>query len=151
MHIHEIQWQKSLVLVLRRYWTDFNNFWCFVKLRPSSRRYADLEGLLVHFDPRTCTHTISVIAENSLSHPHCEVNIYVLCLLIDMVWVRGSKCTNRPSKSAYLRELGFSSQKHQKLFGKLHLSSEIHNFKHKWFPEKSWVNRSGGAILEKNR
>ena len=63
-------------LSLHRYWTDFNNVWCFVKLRPSSRRYADLEGILVHFDPPA--RTISIIANPKIHFHdlHYEVDIY---------------------------------------------------------------------------
>ena len=35
-------------LYLRAQMDFFQNFWFFLKLRPSSRRYVDLEGLLVH-------------------------------------------------------------------------------------------------------
>ena len=36
-------------LYLRAQWDFFNNFLCFEKLRPSSRRYADLRGSFVYF------------------------------------------------------------------------------------------------------
>ena len=51
--------------VLHRYWTDFNNFWSFLKLRPSSRRYVDLDGLLVYFDPPP--DTISTITNTTIT------------------------------------------------------------------------------------
>ena len=38
-------------MVLHGYWTDLNNFRCFIKLRPVIRRYVNLEGLSVRFDP----------------------------------------------------------------------------------------------------
>ena len=92
-----------------RYWTDFNNFWSFVKLGPSSRRYAHLEGLLVHFDPPT--NTISIIA-NPKIHFHIPtmrtLRWSFISAMIDMVLVGASKCTKRPSKWAYLRELDLS-------------------------------------------
>ena len=98
------------------HWTDFNIFWSFVKLRPSSRRYAHLEGLLVHFDAPT--NTISIIA---LINDHLNVLIVGMWkwifgfAMIGMVLVGGSKCTKRPSKSAYLRELGLNFTELQKL------------------------------------
>ena len=67
LHIWFVCAAARLVVVLRRYWIDFNNFWSFVKLRPSSPRYVDLESLLVYSDPPT--KTISIIA-NPKIHFH---------------------------------------------------------------------------------
>ena len=75
-------------LYLHRYWTDFDNFWCFVKLRPSSRRYADLEGILVHFDPPA--RTISIIANQKI-HFHdlpYAVDIYQCYHWLGRYWSR---------------------------------------------------------------
>ena len=75
--IYDLSVQPVLFwLSLHRYWTDFNNFWCFVKLKPGSRRYADLEDILVHFDPPA--RTISIIANPKIHFHdlHYEVDIY---------------------------------------------------------------------------
>ena len=98
-------------LVLRRYWTDFNNFWWFVKLRPSSRRYADLEGVFVN----TYTHfsTISTIAKRKFHLASCQWNFR--CAMVDLVLRGVSAFTKTPPKSAYLRELGLSFTNHKKL------------------------------------
>ena len=48
------------MVVFRALKSDFNNVLCFVKLRPTSRRCVDLEGMLVHFEaPLDTTATIA--------------------------------------------------------------------------------------------
>ena len=54
-------------LYLRAQVDFFNNFWFFVKIRPSSRRYADLEGLFVNFEPPL--RGISTIANRKMTSP----------------------------------------------------------------------------------
>ena len=63
----------------------------------------------MHFDPPPDTISTVTNYDRTIS----ELN--VVFVMVDMVSGDGSKCTKIPSKSAYLRELGLSFTKHQKL------------------------------------
>ena len=54
-------------LYLRAQWDFFNNFLCFEKLRPSSRRYAGLRGLFAY--SRTPPRGIPIIANRKIHFP----------------------------------------------------------------------------------
>ena len=71
---------------------------------------------MVHFD--LLINTISIIALIKFINVHLIVEVVKVNFgfaMIDMVLAGGSKCTKIPFKSAYLRELGLSFTKQQKL------------------------------------
>mgnify|MGYP003725050095 CR=1 FL=1 len=59
-----------------------------------------------------------IISQNSTIFFIVGVGPIFRFAMVDMVLGGGSKCTKRPSKSAYLEELGLSFTEHQKLLKK---------------------------------